>query len=42
MTEHAEDEPDTGPEAPDDEHRLCLERARGALVLAGWQVDAGG
>lgn len=27
------------PGPPGDEHRVCLERARRGLVLAGWQVD---
>ncbi|MFI5592024.1 hypothetical protein ACIA5G_43745 [Amycolatopsis sp. NPDC051758] len=32
----------TDPGPPEDEHRVCLERARRTPALAGWQVDAGG
>jgi len=29
-----------GPEATDDTHRVCLERARRTPALSGWQLDA--
>jgi hypothetical protein len=28
-----------GPDAADDTHRVCLERARRTPALSGWQLD---